>query len=92
MKNERLRAIRGAILRACLELYPRPTMLSMLDWFCQTIGSDRDEIATELAYFEGRGWIRTAEITIIGRKDTKIDLTPDGVDTARGIDPKEPIL
>lgn len=92
MKNEAARALRGSILRACLQMYPRPTMFSTLRWITDTFGADDEDIEKEIAYLEGRQWLKTRPIEIIGRKDTRVELTSDGVDVARGIDPKAPII
>ena len=92
MKHEATRALRRMILSCCADLYPRPTMLSTLRWLCAEHITDDDELEREIHYLSGHGWLRTAEIKVIGRVDTKIDLTSQGYDVAKGIDPKEPIL
>ncbi|MCC6546223.1 hypothetical protein IT570_03555 [Candidatus Sumerlaeota bacterium] len=92
MKTEMIRALRGALLRACMELYPGPAMLSTLRWIGETFGSTLSEIEVQLAYFEGHGWIRIVNVELIGVPDKQITLTPAGVDVATGIDPEKPIL
>lgn len=92
MQTETIRALRSALLRACLELYPRVAMLSTLRWIGESFGATDREVELELAYFEGHCWVRITEVDLIGVPDKQIVLTATGVDVARGIDPAKPIL
>lgn len=85
-------AIRGAILAAALELHPRPILRSTIWFVVQELGITERELDSEIEYFRLRRWIETKNINVIGRNHLAINLTADGYDVAKGIDPNNPIL
>ncbi|HLP69904.1 MAG TPA: hypothetical protein VK181_20515 [Rhizobium sp.] len=92
MEIETTRLLRGAMLVAIYQQFPKPSFQSMLNWLVKDFGLKQREFEQEIAYLRIRGWITTDEVRIIGRDDVRIELTAKGVDVARGIDPENPVL
>lgn len=92
LETYQLKLIRGAILAAMLELYPKPTLGATVRHVVQDLGISDDDLYKELAYFKIRGWISSRPTRLLGRVETIYELTAAGYDLAKGIDPNEPLL